>query len=148
MANISRYTPEVVEEILVRISGGESLTSVCRDDHMPEISTVMRWVIYDKHPEFKEAYIKAREANALAHGDRVISIAEQGLSGELNEKAGRVAMQAFMWNAERCAHGTYGPKGQMALTGKDGGAIEVIDNRDLSRRVAFLLTQAADAELA
>ena len=39
----SKYTPEIAAEICERLSKGEPLTQICRDDHMPADSTVREW---------------------------------------------------------------------------------------------------------
>lgn len=39
----SLYTPEIVEEICDRLSQGEPLEQICRDDHMPASRTVWAW---------------------------------------------------------------------------------------------------------
>ena len=44
MARPSLFTDELFAEILGRIADGKSLRAVCREDGMPAMSTVMRWV--------------------------------------------------------------------------------------------------------
>lgn len=39
----SEYTPEIAEEIVSRMSEGEPLAAICRDEHMPHRSTVYDW---------------------------------------------------------------------------------------------------------
>lgn len=43
MARPSKYTPELVNEICSRLSKGEPLAVICRDDHMPDPSTIHDW---------------------------------------------------------------------------------------------------------
>lgn len=43
MGRPSKYTPELVEEICERLSKGEPLAQICRDEGMPHVSTVARW---------------------------------------------------------------------------------------------------------
>ncbi len=43
MGRPSKYTPELVEEICERLSKGEPLAQICRDDGMPHVATVARW---------------------------------------------------------------------------------------------------------
>ncbi|WP_431196787.1 hypothetical protein [Pseudomonas aeruginosa] len=40
----SDYTPEIAQAICMRIAEGESLRMICRDDSMPDKSTVLRWI--------------------------------------------------------------------------------------------------------
>jgi len=39
----SKYTPELVEEIAERLSKGEPLAQICRDEGMPHAETVRNW---------------------------------------------------------------------------------------------------------
>lgn len=43
MARPSIYTDEVLTEICERLSNGEPMAVICRDDHMPSVSTVHNW---------------------------------------------------------------------------------------------------------
>lgn len=51
---------EIDEEIILRLSEGEPLAVICRDDHMPADRTVRRW--QDEDGEFASAIARAREA--------------------------------------------------------------------------------------
>lgn len=43
MARPSAYTPELVEEICARLSTGETLEEICRDEGMPASRTIHAW---------------------------------------------------------------------------------------------------------
>lgn len=117
---------------------------------MPALSTVLLWVVDGKHPEFSEQYAQARSANGHAHGDRVADLAVDVLQGTYDPQAAKVAIDALKWSAERMAPKQYGTKVTNEHTGKDGGAIEVeekpVSDRDLARRIAFILTKATKAD--
>ena len=51
MARPSKYTKKLGDDICVRLAGGESLRSGCRDDKMPALSTVLLWVVDGKHED-------------------------------------------------------------------------------------------------
>ena len=55
------YNPEIAEEILVRMSGGESLRTICSDDGYPCRRTVTRWAVRDT-AGFGARYAAARRA--------------------------------------------------------------------------------------
>jgi transposase-like protein len=65
------YSPELAEAILARITEGELVVDVCRDEGMPSWMTLFRW--RKTHAEFGEAYAAAREqqAHAIAEGGYV-----------------------------------------------------------------------------
>jgi len=43
MGRHSSYTQKVADEICLRLSKGEPLADICRDDHMPAVRTVSDW---------------------------------------------------------------------------------------------------------
>ena len=54
----SLYTADLAEEILLRLSNGEPLAVICRDEHMPCDDTVRDWG--KRNEEFSRAYARAR----------------------------------------------------------------------------------------
>lgn len=52
----------------------ESLRSICRDDDMPSLGTVMRWL--SKHSEFRAQYASAREAQSEVQQEEIIEISD------------------------------------------------------------------------
>jgi len=64
----SKYTPELAAEICERLSNGEPLRQICRDDHMPAWSAVYSWM--DKDQTLSEAIARAREAGQDAMAER------------------------------------------------------------------------------
>ncbi len=59
MARPNGYSEIITKEILSRYSSGEALTKICRDEHLPERTTIYRW--RSQYPEFGEAYLRAQE---------------------------------------------------------------------------------------
>ena len=55
----SKKTPAVCQEIVDRLSAGEPLAQICRDEHMPHPSVVRDWQGEDE--EFSRAVARARE---------------------------------------------------------------------------------------
>lgn len=84
MGRPSDYTPELAIEICRRISDGESLRAVCRDDSMPCTSTVMKWAA--EKPEFSEQYAKARELLLEHWAEEIIEIADDGTNDWMERK--------------------------------------------------------------
>ena len=62
MARPTAYTEDIKDEICTRIAGGESLRSICADEAMPAMSTVLLWVVNDREG-FSEHYHASREAD-------------------------------------------------------------------------------------
>ena len=59
MGRRTLYTPELAAELLRRLSSGEPLAVICRDEHMPAVSTVSDWK--KAHPDFAERFGTARD---------------------------------------------------------------------------------------
>jgi len=119
-------TPKTFDIICERIACGESLRAICRDPDMPGVGVVLKWV--EKTPDFREQYMRAREASADADADAVGDIAQRTLSGEFEPSAARVAIDALKWSAgkrkpkvygEKLEIGGSGPKGEILFTIRD-----------------------------
>lgn len=54
------FTQRVADEIADRVSSGEPLAQVCRDDHMPGLRTVYDWM--EANAEFAASIARARRA--------------------------------------------------------------------------------------
>jgi hypothetical protein len=109
MANPGRpsaYTAEVAAEICRRLAEGESLTSICKDDHMPARSTVTAWYI-DNREGFSEQYAKARDIGLDVMADQVMGIADS--SGE-DVQRDRLRFDARRWYLSKLAPKRYGDK--------------------------------------
>ncbi len=112
----TKYNEKVCNEICTRLAGGESLRSICRDDKMPAISSVLLWVVDGKHSEFSEQYTQAREAQGYSDADRIREIAAAVGAGEIEANAARVIIDAYKWTAERNAGRAFGNKQQIDHT--------------------------------
>ena len=55
----TKYTEGLSVEICERLSDGEPLAQICRDDHMPAVRTVSHWK--DASADFKASFGRARE---------------------------------------------------------------------------------------
>jgi hypothetical protein len=71
----SDYNQEIADKICERIACGESARSICRDDEMPALSTLFRWLSRNK--EFSEQYARAKEEQADALEDELLNIADE-----------------------------------------------------------------------
>jgi hypothetical protein len=74
MGRPSLKAPELCDEIVQRISEGEPLRQICRDEHMPEWRTVYDWVAGDA--EFAARIARARELGFDAIAEQALDIAD------------------------------------------------------------------------
>ncbi len=80
MGRPSSYTQEVAAEIVDRLSKGEPLAAICRDDHMPTDRTVRNWQAADD--AFASAIAGAREVGFDQIAAECLRIADTPLIGE------------------------------------------------------------------
>lgn len=82
MAMPTKRTPELVDEILMRLACGEPLAQICRDPHMPDRRTFNRWVEEDEA-------LKADKQDARDDGhDEIAQRARMTLRGHGPDKGG------------------------------------------------------------
>lgn len=79
----SKYTEELGREIASRISEGQSLSSICKMPHMPDITTIYEWI--GKQPTFSLIYARAREQAAHTLFDQMIDIADDSSADLLED---------------------------------------------------------------
>jgi hypothetical protein len=77
MGRTTEFTEAVGLAICERLAEGESLRSICRDEDMPGLSTVFKWLSDEGNTKFVEQYAHAREAQADAHADEIVEIADE-----------------------------------------------------------------------
>jgi hypothetical protein len=69
------FTKHIADVICIRISEGESLRKILKDEGMPPQSVVYEWLL--RHPAFAEQYTRAREEQADTLADEIIAIADE-----------------------------------------------------------------------
>lgn len=111
----SKFTDELGAEICGRIAIGESLRSICKNDHMPDVLTVYRWLAKDE--DFRHQYALAREDQAETHADELMQIADEMPPQDMNGRtdSGFVHWQknridARKWVASKLKPRKYGDK--------------------------------------
>lgn len=76
MGRPSLYTAEVVEAICERLSEGEPLAQICRDEDMPAARTVRDWIA--ERPDVSAAIARAREDGEDRIAADCLEIADDG----------------------------------------------------------------------
>jgi hypothetical protein len=75
----SSYTQEIADEICERLSGGEPLAWICRDDHMPAVRTVSDW---KENASFSANFARARDEGFDCLALSCLAIADTTQNGE------------------------------------------------------------------
>lgn len=85
---MTERSPEVMSEIIERLSRGEPMAVICRDDHMPSDRAVRYW--QDEDAEFASAIARAREDGFDAIAADCLAIADEtGLDTKIGENGER-----------------------------------------------------------
>ena len=70
----SLYTPELIDELCERLSKGEPMAQICRDDHMPAVPTINKWRLED--PDINSRVAQARDEGFDAIAQDCLNIAD------------------------------------------------------------------------
>ncbi|MEY5061827.1 MAG: hypothetical protein RIS45_1748 [Planctomycetota bacterium] len=116
------FSEELADTICERLALGESLRAICRDDDMPAMSAVFRWLAADQ--SFREQYAHAREAQADALADDILDIADT--AEETNEavRKAQLRIESRKWIASKLKPKKYNDRVINEVTGADGGPIQ------------------------
>jgi hypothetical protein len=166
MGRRSSFKPEICAEICERLAAGESLRSICTDDHMPGRQTVLDWLADDTYADFRTKYARAREAQADFHAEEILRIADTPVIGikttskewgeEVTEadmiEHRKLQVLARQWYVAKLAPKKYGEKSSMELTGADGGPVQFSDTERAAKVAALLAAakqrkEAADSDV-
>lgn len=130
----SKFSDQLFEEICERLSNGEPLRQICRDDHIPNATTVYNWLESDE--SLSQRFARAREKgfdaiaeSALAIADEPPPTTQQGGtdSGHVAWAKNRVWTRLQLlakWDPKR-----YGDKQQVEHSGSIGLANEIAQAR-------------------
>jgi hypothetical protein len=153
MSRPTKCTQEITDEICQRIADGESLRSVCRDEHLPEKATVLLWVvnnrtIEDTERQFFDQYHRARTAGGFSHADEAMDLRHEVRGGEIEPNAAKVILDALKWGAERMAPKYHSQRQEIDHSSEDGSMTpkESIDPSKLSDAALQELMDARSSE--
>jgi transposase len=86
----SKRTPEICREICDRLSRGEPLAVICRDERMPDVSTVWDWT--EKDEVFSQSIARARIKGFDALAAECLEISNTPMEGT-REKIGKDGLE-------------------------------------------------------
>ena len=144
------FSQEVADRICEQIAEGRSLRDICQDEGMPAKSTVFKWL--SERREFSDQYARAREAQADALFDEILSIADDGSNDTIRDDDGnerpnqeviarsRLRVDARKWMAGKLRPKVYGDKLEL------GGGLDVTNKIErITRRIVDSGTGTGDA---
>jgi len=150
----TKYNQAIADAICVRLSQGESLRSIVKDDDMPSQAVVYLWL--QQKPDFLEQYTRAREEQADTLADEIVDIADE--RPEVNElidkKTGEVLsidlsasyiawqknrIEARKWTAMKLKPKKYGEK--LELGGDPNNPLKIEVKTEAEQGLAELVKQ-------
>jgi len=135
MGRPSDFTQDTADAICSRLTEGESLRSICRDDQMPGSSTVFQWLA--KHQSFAEQYARAVDARTDAMAEEILQISDDGRNDTFEDESGhestnhdviarsRLRVDTRKWLMARMAPKKYGDRVVQQVEGPNGGPVQI-----------------------
>ena len=125
----SSFTQDLADKVCARLSEGESLRAICKDDDMPSAVTVHKWVL--DLPTFAKQYARARSIQADVLAEQCMDIADESPALIFKDVQGaevisidsaavnhqRLRIDARKWFASKVAPKKYGDKLDVEHTG-------------------------------
>lgn len=151
------FSQELFDRICERIADGESLRAICKDDDMPNASTVCRWLAADDGGDLCKQYARAREQQADTIFDEILDIADNAVNdwmerngqddagwqanGEHIQRS-RLRIDARKWMAGKLRPKVYGDK--LDLTNSDNSLSNMTTEQLQARLVALREAQSGN----
>lgn len=99
MARPSKRSPQVEDEICRRLSEGETLRAICRDEGMPSWQRIYEWVASDE--SFAGRIARARELGADAIAEETLDILDEPPERTNTEHGDKVDSGYVAWQKNR-----------------------------------------------
>jgi hypothetical protein len=152
----SKFNADVAAEICARISIGQSLRTICKDEHMPGIVTVYNWLGDSEKQNFLKQYLIAKSNQADYYAESIVDISDEEVTMVKRSKHGnpddegeievvfdptavarnKLRVDARKWYASKVAPKRYGDRLAQEISGPDGNAIE--HNVNITAEEAYL----------
>lgn len=116
----SSYTDKIGIEMCTLLSQGNSLVRICKLPHMPELSSVYRWLAAPEHEAFRQNYTRARAEMTHTLSEQCIEIAD--LSKD--PAKARLQVDARKWFASKMLPKVYGDASQVRLADANGDKLD------------------------
>ena len=139
----SEYDPQIAADICLSLSvDSKSIVVVCdSQERFPSANTFYRWML--DHPELREMYARAKDAQLQILADEIQQIADETQVGEIITIKGderevkisdmlehrRLRIESRKWLLAKLAPKKYGDTAKLALTDPDGGPLRFVLER-------------------
>lgn len=114
----SEYSDDRAGYICGQLAEGRSLSAICREDDVPTMATILRWLADERYSMFRDMYEKAREIQAETHADILTDIADDVQPDAAHVAKAKLRIDTRKWVAAKLKPRKYGDK--VDLTSNDG----------------------------
>lgn len=134
----SNFTESIKQEILERLTNGESARSICRDDHMPSWSAFCKFKRTNE--DFRNQYAIAWEDGVTTWEQKIMDVAcDESRDLQPDGKGGfksdntfvnrdRLKIDTMKWIMCKRMPNIYGDYQKLEHTGKDGKELQIVVN--------------------
>jgi len=133
------YDPVVAQAMLALVESGENIERICKMEGFPHKGIFYQWLKTSE--QLQNDYARAREYRADARFDRIDTIGDALLSGEITSDMARVLIDKEKWQAGKENPKRYGDKQQIEQTTTVN--VNIDDRRALARQQARAMLEAA-----
>ena len=110
-------TKQKKESFIKRITEGESLRTICKDENEIDDNTLYTWLHKDKH--FKEQYVHARKEQGLFYKEKIENVIAELKENDIQSREltdiARLEIDALKWIASKLLPKVYGSATQQQL---------------------------------
>lgn len=150
----SIYDRETADYICTEIASGRSLKGVCREEGMPDASTVFLWAAEDRDG-FTDRYAQACGTRLDVLSEELLEISDDGRNDTYVDEDGyehtnydviqrsKLRVDTRKWILSKLKPEKYGKRQRLEHSGPDGGPIEV-DVDDARERLAQEISNMAE----
>ena len=118
------FDAKLAGEICDRLAEGESLVSICKDDHLPSMGTVLSWLQQKDRDDFRSVFGEALHccAHSLAH--KALETVDR-LDGD-DPQSAKARFDGFMNIAAKFAPTSYSERMMVEHSGNAGGPMVAV----------------------
>lgn len=133
-----KRTPELENEVLARISKGETLRSISEDLNFHR-DVWLHWC--EANPELKARYREARERGADAIAEECVAIADNAMAINEHISKAKLRIDTRLKLLAKWQPKTYGEKSTVDVGNKDGEALKIEQTSKAEKLVTDLVQQ-------
>lgn len=139
---------KIMAEVCDRIAEGEYLDVICRDDHMPAVRTIRKWI--NKNPEFERGYFNAYSARSYSLLDEMerlqdpehnpINVLQNGAWDSAHVTYVRDRVTNLQWRLQKLLPRRFGDL--LKIAGDDDQAPIRITDQEAAHKIEAILATA------